>query len=110
MPRSEKPGHPLVRTREVALLRSLGAGRRDVLALFAGEAVVIGLIGGLAGLAIGIVAAQAIGHGVFGTSIALAPIALPVTLGLGVATALLASLLPVRHALSIEPAPVLRGE
>ena len=46
----------------------------------------------------------------FGTSIALAPLALPVTLGLGVATALLASLLPVRHALGIEPAPVLRGE
>jgi putative ABC transport system permease protein len=100
----------LERTREVALLRSLGAGRRDVLALFAGEAVVIGLIGGAIGLGIGVVAAQAIGHGVFGTSIALAPIALPVTLGLGVATALLASLVPVRHALAIEPAPVLRGE
>ena len=100
----------LERTREVALLRSLGAGRRDVLAMFAGEAVVIGLVGGAIGLVIGIVAAQAIGQGVFGTSIALAPIALPVTIGLGVATALLASLLPVRHALSIEPAPVLRGE
>ena len=100
----------LERTREVALLRSLGAARRDVLALFAGEAVVIGLVGGVAGLLIGSIAAQAIGHGVFATSIAFTPIALPVTLGLGVATALLASLLPVRHALSIEPAPVLRGE
>jgi len=100
----------LERTREVALLRSLGAARRDVLALFACEAVVIGLIGGLGGLVIGSIAAQAIGHGVFATSIAFTPIALPVTLGLGVATALLASLLPVRHALQIEPAPVLRGE
>jgi putative ABC transport system permease protein len=100
----------LERTREVALLRSLGAGKRDVLALFASEAIVIGLVGGTIGLAIGIVAAQAIGHGVFGTSIALAPVALPVTLGLGVATALLASLFPVRHALEIEPATILRGE
>ena len=100
----------LERTREVALLRSLGAGRRDVLALFATEAVVIGLLGGLVGLAIGIVAAQAIGHGVFGTGIAVAPIAIPMTLGLGVVTALLASFGPVQHALSIEPAPVLRGE
>jgi putative ABC transport system permease protein len=100
----------LERTREVALLRSLGAGKRDVLALFASEALVIGLAGGLVGLGIGIVAAQAIGQGVFGTSIALAPLAFPVTLGLGVATALLASLLPVRHALGIEPATVLRGE
>ena len=100
----------LERTREVALLRSLGAGRRDVLALFASEAVVIGFLGGAVGLAIGIVAAQAIGRGVFGTSIAIAPIALPITLGLGILTALLASLAPVQHALSIEPAPVLRGE
>ena len=100
----------LERTREIALLRSLGAGRRDVLALFASEAVVIGLLGGLVGLAIGIVAAQAIGRGVFGTGIAIAPIAIPATLGLGVVTALAASLGPVQHALSIEPAPVLRGE
>lgn len=100
----------LERTREVALLRSLGAGRRDVLALFASEAVVIGFLGGAVGLAIGIVAAQAIGRGVFGTSIAIAPVALPITLGLGIVTALLASLAPVQHALSIEPAPVLRGE
>lgn len=100
----------LERTREVALLRSLGAGRRDVLALFASEAVVIGLLGGIVGLAIGIIAAQAIGRGVFGTSIAIAPIALPITLGLGIVTALLASLAPVQHALSIESAPVLRGE
>jgi putative ABC transport system permease protein len=100
----------LERTREVALLRSLGAGRRDVLALFATEAVIIGLLGGAFGLAIGIVAAQAIGHGVFGTGIAVAPIAIPATLALGVLTALAASLGPVQHALSIEPAPVLRGE
>jgi len=100
----------LERTREVALLRSLGAGRRDVLALFASEAIVIGLMGGVAGLAIGIAAAQAIGHGVFGTGIAIAPIVIPATLGLGVLTALAASLGPVQHALSIEPAPVLRGE
>jgi putative ABC transport system permease protein len=100
----------LERTREVALLRSLGAGRRDVLALFASEAVVIGFLGGAVGLVIGIVAAQAIGRGVFGTSIAIAPSALPITLGLGILTALLASLAPVQHALSIEPAPVLRGE
>ncbi len=100
----------LERTREVALLRSLGAARRDVLALFATEAVVIGLLGGTVGLAIGIVAAQAIGRGVFGTAIAIAPIAIPATLLLGVLTALVASAAPVQHALAIEPAPTLRGE
>ena len=100
----------LERTREVALLRSLGAARRDVLLLFATEAVVIGLLGGLVGLAIGIVAAQAIGRGVFGTAIAVAPGAIPATLLLGVLTALAASIGPVQRALAIEPAPTLRGE
>ncbi|MEP7027675.1 MAG: FtsX-like permease family protein [Candidatus Eisenbacteria bacterium] len=100
----------LERTREVALLRSLGAARGDVLLLFATEAVVIGMLGGIVGLAIGIVAAQAIGRGVFGTAIAVAAGAIPATLLLGVLTALVASVGPVQRALAIEPAQTLRGE
>jgi putative ABC transport system permease protein len=100
----------LERTKEIALLRALGARRRDVLALFGAEAVAMGLAGGLLGLGIGIVAAQAIGKGVFGTAIRIAPEVAPLVLALGVATALVASFLPVRYALAIEPAPVLRGE
>src|SRR5262249_48954772 len=90
----------LERTKDIALLRALGAGRRDVLALFGAEAVVMGLAGGALGLVIGIVAAQAIGKGVFGTPIAIAPLVVPQTLGLGVLTAMAASLAPVRHALA----------
>jgi putative ABC transport system permease protein len=41
------------RTSEVGLLRALGAGRRQILALFIGEAVVLASVGGLAGLVIG---------------------------------------------------------
>ena len=41
------------RTSEVGLLRALGAGRRQILALFIGEAVVLSSVGGLAGLVIG---------------------------------------------------------
>jgi putative ABC transport system permease protein len=70
----------------------------------------MGLAGGLLGLVIGIVAAQAIGKSVFGTAIRIAPEVAPITLVLGVATALVASFLPVRYALTIEPAPMLRGE
>jgi putative ABC transport system permease protein len=100
----------LERTREIALLRALGAGRRDLVHLFATEALALGAIGGLLGLLIGIVAAQAIGLGVFGTAIRIAPLVPPAIVALGVATVLLASVLPLRHALAIEPAPVLRGE
>ncbi len=41
------------RTGEVGLLRAIGAGRRQILALFIGEAVVLASVGGLAGLVIG---------------------------------------------------------
>ncbi len=100
----------LERTREIALLRALGAGRRDLVRLFATEACLLGATGGAVGLTIGLVAAQAIGYGVFGTAIRVAPFVPPVIVGLGVMTALAASFLPVRRALAIEPAPVLRGE
>ena len=42
------------RTGEVGLLRALGAGRRQVMALFLGEAVVLSGVGGLTGLLLGI--------------------------------------------------------
>lgn len=100
----------LERTKEIALLRALGAGRRDLVRLFALEAVVLGAVGGLAGLVVGTIAAQAIGLGVFGTTIRIAPLVPPMIVVLGVATALVASVLPLRRALAIEPAPVLRGE
>jgi putative ABC transport system permease protein len=100
----------LERTKEIALLRALGAGRRDLIGLFATEAFTVGFAGGLAGLVLGIVAAQAIGLGVFSTSIRIAPLVPPAIVGLGVATALVASVLPLRRALEVEPAPVLRGE
>lgn len=43
----------LDRTREIGLLRAIGADRRQVLKLFAAEASFIGLVGGLMGLAVG---------------------------------------------------------
>jgi putative ABC transport system permease protein len=100
----------LERTPEIALLRALGAGRGDLLSLFVGEAAALGLVGGVFGIAVGLVAAQAIGWGVFGSEIRPTPAVIPITLALGVATAVFASIAPVRDALAVEPARVLRGE
>jgi putative ABC transport system permease protein len=47
------------RRREIALLRALGARRRDVRALLLGEAAVVGVAGGLAGVLLAIGAAAA---------------------------------------------------
>jgi ABC-type lipoprotein release transport system permease subunit len=60
------------RTREIGLLRSLGWRRRQVLALILGESVVLALLGGLAGIGLGVAAVFAISRsgswlGVFGS-------------------------------------------
>ena len=100
----------LERTREIALLRSIGASRHEIVRMFLAEACVIGILGGAVGLAIGIAAAQAIGHGVFGSGIAVAPAVLPSVFALAVGAALVASVGPVLRALAIEPAGALRGD
>ncbi|MDX1436442.1 MAG: ABC transporter permease [Anaerolineales bacterium] len=43
----------LERTREIGLMKAIGATNRDVLAIFLGEAAGIGLIGGLGGVLVG---------------------------------------------------------
>ena len=48
----------LERTREIGLMKAVGATNRDVLSLFLGEAAGIGFIGGLGGVVIGWLAAQ----------------------------------------------------
>lgn len=50
----------LERTREIGLMKSVGATNRDVLSIFLGEAAGIGFIGGVGGVVIGWLAAQAI--------------------------------------------------
>jgi putative ABC transport system permease protein len=50
----------LERTREIGLMKAVGATNRDVLAIFLGEAAGIGFLGGLGGVIIGWLAGQAI--------------------------------------------------
>ena len=48
----------LERTREIGLMKAVGATNRDVLSIFLGEAAGIGFIGGIGGLVLGWSAAQ----------------------------------------------------
>ncbi len=100
----------LERTREIGLLKALGASRARVTRLFLAEAGAIGLAGGLLGGAAGLLLAQAIAYSVFGEAVPFSALPAVASVALGAAVASLASLIPVRRAASIEPGIVLRGE
>ena len=98
------------RTSEIGLLRAIGAGKRQILALFICEAVVLASIGGLAGLILG-----AGGAFLLGIAIPALPIHTPwsyVLLAELVAASigLLAGVIPAQRAASMDPVEALRAE
>jgi putative ABC transport system permease protein len=98
------------RKKEIGLMKSVGAENKKIVALFLGEATIIGIAGGILGYIIGFVLSQFIGMSVFNTTISSRIEVLPIAIGISVGVSLLASILPVRRATKVEPAIVLRGE
>jgi putative ABC transport system permease protein len=98
------------RKAEIGLLRAIGAGRGQILALFIGEAVVLARIGGCAGLIIG-----AGGAWLLGVTVPALPTHTPwsyVVLAeiLAALIGLLAGVLPAHRAANLDPIEALRAE
>jgi putative ABC transport system permease protein len=100
----------LERRREIALMKSLGAAQGDIVRVLCAESAVIGLLGGLSGWLLGLLFAELIGREVFHTAIAVRWEVPPIVLGLALLVAAVSSLGPIRMALAVEPARVLKGE
>ena len=100
----------LERRSEIGLMKALGASHRAVAAFFIAEQLLLALVGGILGCAIGVVLARFLGLGIFGIAPTLRWILFPVVLALAAAVALLGSLGPLARASHSNPAPVLRGE
>lgn len=103
------------RQREFALLRALGASRRQVRLLVSGEALAVGLVGAVLGMLAGFVVApglramiKAFGADMPDTATVFSGRTLLVSLLVGVVVTMLASFLPARRATKVAPVEALR--
>jgi putative ABC transport system permease protein len=103
------------RTRELGLLRAVGADRRQVTATVVVEALLLGLVGATVGLAAGAGLALALIHLVArfgvdlsGTRLVISPTTPAAAYAVGVVVTLIAAYLPARRAARIAPMAALR--
>ena len=100
----------LERRTEIGLMKALGAGSGTVGFLLAAEQLLLAIVGGGTGYALGILLARLLGEKIFGSAPEPSLIVLVVILALAVGVTLLGSAIPLRRASRYEPAPILRGE
>jgi putative ABC transport system permease protein len=102
------------RTRELALLRVVGASRRQIFRSVLGEAALVGLLASLVGLGTGVLAALGLKAllGAFGVTLPSAPLVFEartaaVAIAVGVGVTVISAIGPARRAVRIAPVAAL---
>lgn len=98
------------RRKEIGLKKALGAENSRIAKEFLAESVILGFVGGVIGSVCGLVFAQIISTQVFGRSIIIEFYLIPLTIVISIIVTVIACLIPVKRAVEVQPALVLRGE
>jgi putative ABC transport system permease protein len=95
---------------EIGLMRSIGAADSEILEMFLGEVGLLGILGSAIGIALGALGAHVIGSRLFGAPIEPRAAVVPTVLLISLGLCLISVLVPLRRALSVQPAAALRGD
>ena len=98
------------RTREIGIRKAVGAKRRDIMAQFLVEAVVLTFLGGLVGVLAGYGGAQVVTPLMGGTRALVTPDSVAMALGVSLAVGLFFGLYPASRAAALNPIDALRFE
>ena len=98
------------RRREIGLRKALGALDSSIVTEFLSEGIVLGAVGGIIGSVLGYLFADTVSMNVFSSAITFRPLLIPVAIIVSVTVTGLACLIPIRSAVDVDPALVLKGE
>lgn len=100
----------LERSKEIGLMKAMGGTRWEVMLIFSAEAMMLGLLGGIAGYLFGSGIAQFITKTVFAASADFIPWVAFISLGVSLFLALVGSVGPMVSVFRLDPVRSLRGE
>lgn len=98
------------RRKEIGLKKALGAHDKEIILDFIGESMLLGLLGGAIGVGFGFLFAQRVSLSVFGRLITFQYWLVPVVIIMSVLITTVGCIIPVKSAVEIDPALVLKGE
>ncbi|HYH95392.1 ABC transporter permease, partial [Hyalangium sp.] len=97
------------RTKEIGIRKALGARKRRILGQFATEAVILALVGGVIGVAVGFGLAF-LGRWMLGFPTVVPPWAVALSLGMSSGVGLIFGIYPAARAARLDPVEAMRSE
>ena len=91
-------------------MKALGAGHFSLSMIFIVESVLLASVGGLVGFVCGSLLAHELGRAIFGSSLEVDPVLLPLVLAIAIGVTFGGSAVAIRRAVKYDPVVALRGE